>query len=110
MANKTLEEYQEERLKTLSEHMRAEERTLVVKPIPGKKTLSATGLLDSRIFTGEHKIQIHVDPFTNLWIFKYSQGTLPAKLKQKFTSYASIMKFAHDYFSKRNLMIEKVID
>jgi hypothetical protein len=109
MAGKSLEEYQEERFKKLSAHMRSEERELVLKPI-GRGPLSTAGLVDSRLFTGENNLRVLKDPITNLWIFKYRSGITPAPLRQKFTSYASLMTFAEGYFGRRNIVIEKVID
>ena len=97
-------------LAELSKHMRSEERTLVLKPMEGKKALSSTGIVVYRTTDGEPNYKVTIDPFTNLWIFKQNYGILPEKLKQKFTSYGSIMKYAHDYFGKRNLVIEKVLD
>lgn len=93
-----------------AEHMRAAERTLVIVPVEGKHALSSTGIVSYKMATGEPNYKITQCEITNLWIFKQNYGVLPEKLKQRFTSYSQIMKFAHDYFGRRNLKIEKILD
>lgn len=92
-----------------SEHMVSWDRVLVLETVDKKKPLSSSGLVDSRLFTGENKLHAIKDPQTNLWSFKYEMGGLPAPLKQSFTSWSMLKKFASDYFAKRNVFIKEII-
>jgi len=96
---------------TAHEHMRATDRVLSLKPIEGKATISSTGLIDRRLFTGENKLHAVQNNETTLWTFKYEKGQLPPILQNSsFTSFKSLLKFATDYFIRRNIEIKEIID
>lgn len=92
------------------EKTKKSDRVLVLKVIDGKKPISSTGLVDPRLFTGGNKLHAVMDPQHMLWYFKYEQGGLPEVLKQKFTSFRMLKAHADDYFGKRNMVIEEVLD
>lgn len=88
-----------------------DDRLLVLRPMDGKKPTSSTGLVDPRLFTGDNKLHAKKDSGSCLWYFKYDSGGLPPALKdQMFTSFKALMKYAEDYFRKRNVEIKEVID
>ena len=89
---------------------RSDDRILVLKTQDGKNTLSNTGLIDNRLFTGENKLHAVLEQDTNLWKLKYDNGIVPEALRQKFTSFAKLKSHCEAYFNKRNIEIEKVID
>lgn len=91
---------------------RASDRTLVLEPIPGQKVLNTTGLVDKRLFSGDGSHQLHAvkHPVFDLWRFRYEKGILPEPLKQNFTSFSQLKRFADAYFGRRGLQIAKVID
>lgn len=97
-------------LEEMSKHVRNDERTLVMQRIPGQNVLTNTGMIDNRIYKGETNMKIVRDPTTMMWNFKYEHGVLPEKLKCTFTSFREIIRFANDYFKKRNLEIVEIID
>lgn len=72
--------------------------------------VSSTGLLDKRLFTGENKLVANKDPQYQLWSLSYEHGIVPEALKQKFTSFKVLVKFATDYFDKRHITIKEIID
>lgn len=88
----------------------SDDRTFVFKPIDGKKPLSATGIVDPKIFTGENKLIAHKEEETGLWILRYADGMVPPVFKQRFTSMNAALKFARGYFTKRNFEITEVKD
>jgi len=90
--------------------MHSSDRILVLRPIEGKTPVSVSGLLDSRLFTGENKLHALMDTQTSLWSLKYEQGGLPEPLKQRFTSIKKLMDFVTAYFNKRNVEIAEIKD
>ena len=90
--------------------MRSTERTLVLKPIDGKNVLSSSGLVDNRLFKGGNSLKAVMNPIDCLWRFKYETGIIPESLRQKFTSFAALLKFGQQYFERRGLQIVEIID
>lgn len=88
---------------------RSSDRILMLKPIGGKP-VSSTGLVDPRLFKGENRLHLTMEPQTSIWYFKYDQGGLPEPLKQRFTSFRIAKEYATDYFKKRNVEITEVIE
>ncbi len=89
--------------------MRSDDRILKLKQIPGKSPLSSSGLTDKRLFTGGNNI--HAIRDTNgLWYLQYDNGLLEEALKQRFTSFSSLMKHVKYYYLRRNIMVEEVLD
>lgn len=86
------------------------DRVLVLKPLNGKDPLSSKGMVDKRLFTGENKLHAMRDNQTCLWYLKYESGVLPPEMKQQFTGFKALKKFADGYFSKRNIEIVEVLD
>ena len=84
------------------------ERQLVLEPIDGKgKTV--TGLIDTNLFTGSNKLWAKRDDHAGLWYFQYERGVVPEALKQRFTSFKILQKFAEEYFLRRNIRIKEVL-
>lgn len=86
------------------------DRTLVLKPIEGKKPLDTRGVTDPRLFTGENTVHAIMDKRSMLWTIKYAQGLPPPKLRNKYTSFSKLRAAMDDYFSKRNVEIVDVKD
>jgi len=89
---------------------RLDTRTLVLVRIDDKAPISSTGLIDNRLFTGESKLYAIKDPQTSMWNFKYDNGALPVELRQRFTGFQRLYKYAENYFAKRNVRIKEVLD
>lgn len=89
--------------------LRSDDRVFVLSPINGRPT-TTMGLLDKRLFSGENRLHAIKDPQTCLWHMRYDSGVLPEALKQKFTKFSSLVDYIKDYFSRRNVKIEEVID
>ena len=89
---------------------RKTDRILVIKPIEGKSTLSSTGLVDPRLFTGENKLHAIMDTRNTLWYLKLDSGGLAEPLKQRFKTFDSLLSYTKRYFDKRNLQITEIID
>src|SRR5687768_1734002 len=86
----------------------SDDRVFIFEPVEGTKVTAATGLVDPRLFTGENKLHAKKDDIYGLWYLQYEMGGLPPVLKQKWTSFNAMVKFARDYFMKRGLMIKEV--
>jgi hypothetical protein len=87
----------------------ATDRVLVLEVMEGERALSSTGLVDTRLFTGENKLHAVLDHSSMLWHLKYDDGIVPQPLKQQFTGFGALYKFCEDYFKKRNIKIKEVI-
>jgi len=98
----------EDRLKV---RVKSDDRTLVLKPLDETKSiLNSTGLIDNRLYKGGNTLHGMINPASNLWCLKYEVGGLPQDLKQEFTSFEKLLRFASKYFTKRNLKIVEIID
>ena len=86
------------------------DRTLVLEVIDGTLPKSSTGLVDSRLFSGENNLHAVMDPQTMLWSLRYEHGGVPTKFKQTFTSFPKLKKFVDDYLILRNIRIKEVLD
>jgi len=92
-------------------NIRSIDRKLSLAPIEGKSVKNSSGLVDTRLFTGDQQLLLKMDPQTCLWYFQYTNtGLLPEPLKGKFTGFKAGLRFAEDYFSKRNIRITRVED
>jgi len=89
-------------------NLRTDDRILVIAPIEGVKTKNSTGLVDTKLFTGGNKLHAIKDPQSYIWYMRYENGVLPTPLKQRFTSFSNLLKFARIYFMKRGLEITRV--
>lgn len=90
---------------------RSSDRILVLRPMEGKRAMKTTGIFDSKLFTGESRCHATMDPQSCLWTIRYSKsGVMPETLKQQFTSFAELRRFADAYFAKRNAEIVDVLD
>lgn len=99
-----------DRNKMRSDKMRSTDRILVIKQMPGKKPTSGTGLVDPGLFTGTNQLHAIQDSLTTMWFLKYEHGVLPAVLRNKWTSFNSLLGYVKEYFRKRNLLITEVIE
>lgn len=87
---------------------RSTDRVLSLSVIDGEKSKSSTGLVDTRLFTGEQKLLIKMEPQTCLWYFQYAKsGLLPEPLQGRYTGFKAALKFAEDYFRKRNIKVTR---
>lgn len=93
-----------------AEKNRRTDRILVLKPIDEKAPKTVYGNVDPGLFTGKNKLHAIVDPETMFWSLKYEFGGLPEELKQCFTSFEMLKKYASGYYKKRNLIISEVLD
>lgn len=92
-------------------NIRSTDRVLELAPIEGKTALTTAGLADKRLFTGEQKLHLKMDPQSNLWYFQWEQnGIIPGGLQGKFTGFKAGIKHAEEYFKKRNVRITQVKD
>lgn len=92
-------------------NLRSSDRILELTPIEGKTALSTQGVADRRLFTGEQKLHVKMDPITCLWYFQWeTNGVLPGGLQGRFTGFKSAIKHAELYFLKRNILVTKVTD
>ncbi len=89
---------------------RKSDRVLVVRPIPGKKQTSETGLTNTRIFTEGTNLHAIMNQRSCLWGFKLDNGILAGGLKQQFTSFSKLKEHADSYFKRRGMEIVEVID
>jgi hypothetical protein len=88
--------------------MSGPERQLILEPIPGLDAKRNSGMVDVSLFTGGNKLWAKRDDQAGLWYFQYEKGVLPEPLKQRFTSFKVLNKFAEEYFKKRNIRIAEI--
>ena len=92
-------------------NIRSTDRILSLSVIDGTLPKSSTGQTDTRLFTGEQKLHLKMDPQTCLWYFQYSSnGLLPSGLQGRYTGFKAGIKHAEDYFRKRNVKITEIKD
>lgn len=92
-------------------NLRSNDRVLELAPMEGKSVLNSQGQPDKRLFTGEQKLHVKMDPATTLWYFQWeTNGILPGGLKGNFTGFKSAIKHAENYFAHRNIKITQVND
>lgn len=92
-------------------NVRSMDRVLSLEVVDGKKPLSSTGLIDTRLFNGAQQLHLKMDPQTCLWSFQYSNpGLLPEALKGHYTGFKAGIKFAEQYFKSRNIRIKEIKD
>ena len=92
-------------------NLRSTDRVLELAPAANKTVLNSQGVPDKRLFTGEQKLHITMDPATCLWYCRWeSNGVLPGGLKGSFTSFKSAIKHVENYFAHRNIQVTKVND
>lgn len=87
--------------------MHSDDRILKLKILDGEKPKSSSGIVDTRLFTGENEIHAIRNEW-NYWILKYKQGTLPPALDQSFTTFEKLLQHATAYFLTRNVEITSV--
>lgn len=88
--------------------MSGPERTLILEPIDNLAPKKNSGMVDVSLFTGGNKLFAKRDDQAGLWYFQYERGVLPEPLKQRFTSFKILHKYAEEYFNKRNIRIAEV--
>lgn len=92
-------------------NVRSNDRILSLEVIDGEKAKSSTGLVDTRLFTGEQQLHLKMDPQTCFWYFQYgNNGVIPEPLRCKFTGVKAAIKYAEDYFQRRNIKIKEIKD
>jgi hypothetical protein len=90
--------------------MRSDDRIIVLKPQEGKHTLSSSGMVDNRLFTGDNKLHAKLDKHFMLWSLQQEKGLLPQDLKQRWTSFDKCLDYVRTYFNRRNIDVVEVID
>ena len=63
------------------------------------------GLIGREVFTGGNKLHAIYQEDTGLWHFKLEHGAVPEPLKQQFTSFNGMMKYAKTFFDNKNIDI-----
>lgn len=91
------------------DHLSDDDRTLVLKPMPGKTIKNGIGLVDTRLFTGANNMHAIKESLTGLWYVRYEAGGIPEALKQKWTSFNTLYKDVEMYMNKRNIVIDSVV-
>lgn len=92
-------------------NLRSNDRVLGLAPIEGRTALNNQGVPDKRLFTGEQKLHVKMNPATCLWYFQWeTNGVLPGGLKGEFTGFKSAINHATNYFNQRNIRITEVKD
>lgn len=85
-----------------------DDRILLLKVVDNKKPLSSIGNVDPQLFSGENKL--HAVQNSGLWSLRYEKGAVPMALKQQFTGFNTLLKYAQQYFKTRNVEIKEVLD
>src|SRR6266853_529038 len=65
--------------------MRARDRIFKLGVIDDKLPKNSTGMVDTRLFTGENNLHAKMDPETCFWSLQYDSGALPQPLENNFT-------------------------
>ncbi len=94
---------------SLESKLRSTDRLVMLKPKEGGAKTDM-GITDTRLFTGDNKLHLKMDPQTCFWSFQYDKGITPEVLKQKFTGFKAALKFAEDYYRRRNIDIVEIKD
>jgi len=97
-------------MQEMKNKLRTDDRVFSLNIIDKKLPLTYLGLVDKRLFSGENRLHAIKDPQYQLWNMKYEMGSVPEPLKQSFTSFKALVKFATDYFVRRNIEIKEVLD
>lgn len=92
---------------SLESKMRSPDRILVLNKVDPKQ---GTGMIDPEAFGGNNPLHAKMDPQTTFWYLQYERGVLPEPLKQRYTSFKTLLKYAGEYFEKRNISIKEVKD
>jgi hypothetical protein len=73
--------------------VRKDKRIISLAPMEGKKTLSSTGMIDPRLFTGENQVIAQYDANAGMWSARYSVGATPMGLQQRFTLFNDLVEY-----------------
>ncbi len=90
--------------------MRAKDRVFKLGIIDNKLPKNSTGMVDTRLFSGENNLHARMDPETCFWSLQYDSGALPQPLKVNFTSFPALKRHVEDYFKTRNIEIKEIQD
>ncbi len=90
--------------------MRARDRIFKLGVIDDKLPKNSTGMVDTRLFTGENNLHAKMDPETCFWSLQYDAGALPQPLKVNFTTFPALKRHVEDYFKTRNIEIKEILD
>jgi hypothetical protein len=106
----TVNTFASSKLKDVPSNVKGNDRSLVLRPIPGGPGTNSKGLVDSRLFTGGNTLHVILDEQLGLWYLKYDSGKVPGSFEQHFTSFSKALAFVTEYYKKRNIEITEVID
>ncbi len=91
--------------------MRSRDRIFKLGIIDNKLPKNSTGMVDTRLFSGENNLHAKMDPETCFWSLQYGNGgVLPQPLKVNFTSFPALKRHVEDYFRTRNIEIKEIQD
>ncbi len=91
--------------------MRSRDRVFKLGIIDDKLPKNSTGMVDTRLFTGENRLHAKMDPETCFWSLQYETGgALPQPLKVNFTTFPALKRHVEDYFKTRNIEIKEIQD
>lgn len=90
------------------EKMKSDDRVIMLRPMEGKQTISSTGLVDKRLFTGENKLHACWESRTGMWHLHYEIGALPPALKGAWTLFSELETHVRSYFKSRNIEVVEI--
>lgn len=86
------------------------DRVIKLEVIDDSLPKTSTGMVDTKLFTGENNIHARINPQTMMWDIHYEKGAIPGGLKeQKWTSFSRLYKDLERYFRDRNIKITEVV-
>jgi len=94
----------------LRDRLKSNDRIILLKKMEGKNTLDSKGMVDNRLFSGDNKLHAILDSETGLWSLKFEKGLMPGALDAKFTKFSKVVEKVKEYYDKRNVEIDKIID
>jgi len=92
------------------DRVRSNDRVVTLKRMEGKNALNSKGMIDNRLFTGENKLHVTLDSQTGLWSIKFEKGLTPGGLDNSFTSFNKALALIREYYRKRNIEVDKVLE
>lgn len=90
--------------------MRSKDRIFVLSIKDSTKPKGATGMVDTKLFTGDNKLHAKMEPETCFWYMQYEHGIVPQTLRNKYTTFSGLKNHAEAYFKNRNIEIKEILD
>jgi hypothetical protein len=90
--------------------MHNDNRIFVLQPMEGRPTLSSSGSVDNRLFTGENKLHAIRDIKKGMWFLRYDNGATPSGLDVTFTDFTLLVEFVKAFYIRRNVEVTEVLE